>query len=623
MYSIYADKVCIYNDISPLEELKLVSPRLVLEDNAAGSLSMTVPVTNVGYSLIKRHISEIVVKKHDEEIWAGRVISEDMDFNNSRVLYCEGELAFLSDTLQPQMEYHDKIGLFLMLLLNYHNEKVSYDKRFEVGISTVADNNNELYRYTNFETTLDCIKGKLIEKLGGHIRIRKENGIRYLDYLDDDDNVNIRVNSQVIEFGRNLMDLTRKWDFSDMVTVIVPLGAQLEESEIGNLGSYYTVESVNTESCKAITEKTPLSFYTSGDKLLDYTIFGANGGVGDYDIQSGKYKITVDIETPNIFHSNVLRQIVNGLTFDGVYIYSLNGSISVNGTASETTSLSLYSDNSGHNTGFNYNKLNRGVFYITYRVESGSFENVTMMLKYTDSLDNGHTVHTQTVYPYPARTKIDNTDGSKSYICPYITVSNGSTVNAVFTTSLTQAELTEIFIDDPLEKGETLDFSDTEIPIMVPVLDPELYPGDTVKNLTFKTETQPEKMYLRFPSEATRLYVQSDEAVKTFGWIEKVVHWDDVHTPSILLRKAKKYLTDYQFDEMSIELSAIDLHYLDIDSDDVRLLDKIRVISPLHGIDRYFPVTKLDIPLDDPAGTLFTLGAKEGKTLTQSLNGKK
>jgi len=62
MYSIYADDICIYNDVSPLDRLKLISPKLVLEDCSAGSLNMTVPVTNAGYNHIIRMDTDNVVK---------------------------------------------------------------------------------------------------------------------------------------------------------------------------------------------------------------------------------------------------------------------------------------------------------------------------------------------------------------------------------------------------------------------------------------------------------------------------------------------------------------------------------------------------------------------------------
>mgnify|MGYP001511906385 CR=1 FL=1 len=89
MYSIYADGVCIYNDVFSLDNMKVVNPKLTLEDSAAGSLEMTLPPTNAAYDTIVRMVTDISVKKNGEEIWAGRALSESRDFWNNRVLYCE------------------------------------------------------------------------------------------------------------------------------------------------------------------------------------------------------------------------------------------------------------------------------------------------------------------------------------------------------------------------------------------------------------------------------------------------------------------------------------------------------------------------------------------------------
>lgn len=105
MYSVYADGVCIYNDAFALDNMKLASPKLTLEDNAAGSFVMTVPPSNLGYSTIIRMVTDIAVHKDGKEIWAGRVLSENEDFYRNRVLTCEGELAFFNDSTQPPAEY--------------------------------------------------------------------------------------------------------------------------------------------------------------------------------------------------------------------------------------------------------------------------------------------------------------------------------------------------------------------------------------------------------------------------------------------------------------------------------------------------------------------------------------
>ncbi len=66
MYSIYADGVCIYNDVFSLDNMKVVNPKLTLEDSAAGSLEMTLPPTNAAYDTIVRMVTDISVKRTEK-----------------------------------------------------------------------------------------------------------------------------------------------------------------------------------------------------------------------------------------------------------------------------------------------------------------------------------------------------------------------------------------------------------------------------------------------------------------------------------------------------------------------------------------------------------------------------
>ena len=193
MYSIYADGVCIYNDVSSLDNMKVIDPKLTLEDSAAGSLELTLPPTNAAYGTIVRMVTDISVRKHGEEIWAGRALSESRDFWNNRVFYCEGELAFFNDSAQPPAEY---------ALIEVHNSQVGGNRRFAVGAVTVADEDFPSY-HTNYEKTMEVLNA-LVESYGGHLRVRKENGTRYLDYLKEYPD----TCSQVIQFGSNPVSYT-------------------------------------------------------------------------------------------------------------------------------------------------------------------------------------------------------------------------------------------------------------------------------------------------------------------------------------------------------------------------------------------------------------------------------
>lgn len=111
-------------------------------------------------------------------------------------------------------------------------------------------------------------------------------------------------------------------------------------------------------------------------------------------------------------------------------------------------------------------------------------------------------------------------------------------------------------------------------------------------------------------------YVDS-EAVKTYGRIIRVEQFeDDVKNREELLEKAQKYLEDTQFNSISIECSAADLHYQNGNYNKFKLGQVIHIKSTPHLIDRDFPISKMTIKLDSAAKQI-TLGTVPRKTLTK------
>lgn len=240
MYSIYSDGICIHEDIYSMPEYKVVGAKLTLEENAAGSLTLTIPPQNVGYTTVKRLSSAISVRREGEEIWSGRVVDEKEDFWKRRILTCEGELGYLNDSVQPPAEYTGLTVIgFLNQLLNVHNSKCK--EQFRLGAVTMTDDGHTYTWRTNYETTMQCVSEKLVGVFGGRVRVRKVDGVRYLDYLAEYPN----TNSQIVEFGKNLLDFTKTWDLTELATVVIPRGKKLDKSPIKDMDAYTTVESVN------------------------------------------------------------------------------------------------------------------------------------------------------------------------------------------------------------------------------------------------------------------------------------------------------------------------------------------------------------------------------------------
>lgn len=367
MYRVYCNNSPLY-DLRD-EDLVLISPTVKIGENTAGSFEFSILPKHPHYEEVNELTSVITAYDGDEEIFCGRVVEITKDLYNRKKVICEGELAYFNDSIQRPARYQGlTVRGYLETLVNIHNQQVKnqgIDKTFKVGAVTVQDNNDYVYKYTNWESTLEVIKTDLLETYGGYLRIRKENGVRYLDYLADYPN----TNTQMIEFGSNLLDFTHDMVASDIVTAVIPLGARLEDvTEVEGLDAYLTIKDVN-------------------------------GGVD---------------------------------------------------------------------------------------------------------------------------------------------------------------------------------------------------------------------------------YVYSQEAVKSYGWIFKTVKWDDVHVADNLLRKGKEYLSDIQFAQITLTVSAVDLHMLHVDIERIKVLDRIRVTSTPNGLDRFFPVSEMTIYLDKPSNNKLILGTSYSKnslsTKTESNN---
>ena len=103
-------------------------------------------------------------------------------------------------------------------------------------------------------------------------------------------------------------------------------------------------------------------------------------------------------------------------------------------------------------------------------------------------------------------------------------------------------------------------------------------------------------------------YVYSESGVALYGWIFKVVSWDDVTEASNLKRKAEEYLENITQQNITIELNAIDLHLLDPTIESFGVCDYVRVTSEPHNFDSTLLCNKQTLDLLKPENDSLTLG---------------
>lgn len=240
MYRVYCDGATLYN--SSLESLKIFNPSLELELNKTGSFQFTVYPNHPQYSVIKKLRSIITVYQDDYLIFRGRVLDDEIGRYNEKHVTCEGELAFLLDSIQRPYDYSGTVSGFLNLLIDNHNAQVEESKWFTVGNVTVTDPNDYIVRSNiDYVDTWTEVQKKLIDLLGGYIVIRHEGYINYIDYLQDF----TLLSPQKITFGKNLLDLKRIRKGADIATALFPLGAKLKDGEGKDTDNRLTVAAVN------------------------------------------------------------------------------------------------------------------------------------------------------------------------------------------------------------------------------------------------------------------------------------------------------------------------------------------------------------------------------------------
>lgn len=202
--------------------------------NCIDSFTFTIYPQNDGYGLIYPFKTLVTVynTKTNKYEFRGRVLtlSSNMDDSGvvSKTCICESELGYLCDTVQVYKELH---GIspkgYLQLLLDNHNENIEEEKKLYLGVVTVTDPNDSLYKYVAYDTTWKNINDDLIDTLGGELQIRYEGNKKYLDYLTEKG----KVCTTEIRLGRNIADITEEIDATNFYTRLVPLGAKFKTTD--------------------------------------------------------------------------------------------------------------------------------------------------------------------------------------------------------------------------------------------------------------------------------------------------------------------------------------------------------------------------------------------------------
>lgn len=211
----------------------------------------------------------------------------------------------------------------------------------------------------------------------------------------------------------------------------------------------------------------PLTFTADGSALKNYRFYGAAGGVGDYDENSGKYVIPVTIAGKNKF---------DGTLFSGYYTDSTMASIG--GVSGNYKSCKVYLSAGTYTFSCSIPVLI--IRYITSDIYRSNPIGSKYTQEYTFTLANDSYVslafrnESNTAWDDSTTIQVELSQSATEYE-PF---HEPSTIN--------------IFLDEPVYEGESVSMADTSIQIGT---------IDGTNILTVGTEVQPTKLYIKGKKE--------------------------------------------------------------------------------------------------------------------------
>lgn len=205
-------------------EYSLVDPIWTEEINKSGSLEFTIYPAHAMYKSYKKMTTIFDVKDEEDNIvWRGRVSNDSKDFYLAKNVYCEGQLAFLCDSIiRPHTFYERTVEQMFNWILTQHNSQVEARKQFTLGYCDILYKDRFVTDTNEYTRSLDEIQD-MLDQYGGYILFDGKK-IYY-------SSVSGIVSDQIIDFGDNLLDYTETTEATDIYTVLIPLGKPEEDDE--------------------------------------------------------------------------------------------------------------------------------------------------------------------------------------------------------------------------------------------------------------------------------------------------------------------------------------------------------------------------------------------------------
>ena len=249
MYKIIIDGHLVYSPYD--QQLSVYDANVELLQNDISTFEMVLPKSNPYADSIIRMKSKVLVTEDGILLFSGVVCEDEVDIDGNKLIRCKNDLFYLDQTIIRPYRYGsyeegtcitfngngDEVettvleatsvsaASFFEAIIAKHNAVSSHP--FTIGTASVQA--QSVFENDNYDSAWAVITS-LLEEVGGFIQLRYSNDAStiYIDWVENFSDTNL----QTVEYAKNLLDFNSETSGLELATVLIPLGATIETSEI-------------------------------------------------------------------------------------------------------------------------------------------------------------------------------------------------------------------------------------------------------------------------------------------------------------------------------------------------------------------------------------------------------
>lgn len=213
---------------------------LSAEVNAAAYFDFSIPCTHHLYDKIAERDGIVRVYSDKKLLFIGEIIEISDDFNQNKTVSCVDPRDHLDDVMirpYSTVEGEESLlapssidGYFQWLVDQYNSGMINAKFHFQVGVNQGGSLTKSNYIYKKNEGLPGVgseIENEILDTYGGYLVLTYPEGTPTLNLYSDVH----EANTQIIDFGVNLIDFTRTTSTTDQYTAIRPVGGTPEKTD--------------------------------------------------------------------------------------------------------------------------------------------------------------------------------------------------------------------------------------------------------------------------------------------------------------------------------------------------------------------------------------------------------